>query len=742
MARKEGKKKKQDSVPTASKYIKVKQKKNQRDRQDARRGQVTTDEASGSRAQIQIAMIAGDQIPGIGTIVGFISEQYSRGLLTSETSPDQVAAGAQQMLTMIQNANNAATQSILQGPKWFAEYCATLGPRSIISGLGKISYTQPEGSTAIILPLTIPVGPPAINYVWIFLEPNGVTGADGFPQANASPASTADPATSWTSLITFAANSVKTNQLGKATQAQICQMTDVPGGTKRVASYFAYKTKTYGGGLNDQGGFAYTVSNEVPLFHPSLAVAQNVSASAANSPLRFPNYTMPFAGDGAWMTYMLTRSPFSHWDNKYRPHFHFIDFIELAQIAISWLQQCAQAMAKDPANPGNVVAPDVSNYTMQLTLQQFLFLLKNEIMGVFAETGPYSQGIYPALASGPSDPQFVPYIWMANTVPLAPIGLKLPNLLVENIRALTYRVVGTQRRSGKQDGTFYVPVLGHYNGDQEKLMAVNFTIDLNGTPVPLFSGATTLKKRSIRRNSQGKDQVIVESMVSDPIDLVDGYCAAETKYLFVNSQSILSKFGEIYNNYVTGISAQSVPVCTIGAEPGITALCAVSVTRHWDDAPGGSDLFFSGSMSHRNEGAPSDNRTFLALTSQGKIYSQIADQVFKYWSLPKNKNVSTGNPRGMSVPEYQSLNNEPYIITYTPTGGPEGVSCSEWIQIAATKMTKQRQSPGDDVTEFLEEMAKAGRGGWLTSIVSSIGGALFGPEASQVINTVGNAIGV
>jgi len=321
--------------------------------------------------------------------------------------------------------------------------------------------------------------------------------------------------------------------------------------------------------------------------------------------------------------------------------------------------------------------------------------------------------------------------------------MNLPLFLVENIRALTLRVV----ENGKNGNNplVIIPVLGKYWKDE--LISADF---VNRVPDPVNGGSISVKVfvDDVFQNFDVKRNIVDVAEIK--IDLVDGNSSLGP--VQINDTLTLGKIAATWNSYIAGMAQYSCPLVTIGTDAGIASLNMVMLTSFWNPFGGSMtneikrksiglpkfppQKFMSTSVGDINPFSPYNGRQVLLVSSSGKILSQAWEFIQQNWISPIIQNSFTDANLGT----YSYANRvsagyrEPNQLTLLQ--GDQSKLFSEKHFDMAKAMIRQKDSPPPQWQVFLEEQAKLGRGGMLGSI-----GSLFGPMFGALGSTIDKVVG-
>jgi len=367
--------------------------------------------------------------------------------------------------------------------------------------------------------------------------------------------------------------------------------TSLKTGYETNVSSFCVNGSAEGNGWAGIGGFVDQAQLEVPIFNPLFAVfSPNIIGNQTD---RFFNLTTAASGDSAFLGGALAELFTEQtWSMKRYPKFHAVDFLEFGDVLANWVSSILSALTNDPqTQTSQVEGVDLSAFNCPLTLQEVLLLLRNVIMSAFKDTQPLVQALYPRQPASATAVEFVPYVASATTCALNAGGMLLPQLFIENIRALVARHVAmgvrgkgsnaNQKQTSGADVQWWIPVLGQYQGYQLNTTDYTYTNTTTGIVYPAFSVNALTK---VRKDPKTKTEVR-ENMIEVPISLIDGNTtsSSSTVYAYINDPGQLKILETLWNDWImtTGVQNFSSPLGVLGTELGISVLTSIAMTRHW-----------------------------------------------------------------------------------------------------------------------------------------------------------------
>lgn len=503
---------------------------------------------------------------------------------------------------------------------------------------------------------------------------------------------------------------------------------------EKDTSAFAAIYPEWGSSITTSGGMATTIQHEVKIQAPLFSKFANYQAPIG----KFRGFQEARKGSGT-SCYIIPRIMDMRADrelkNKAAPIFKFYNFDEYFLTLSYILAQASEKLANDQAQ----VTIPVCN----LTSQQVQLLLRQTLMPRFYNA--YAQDLQNWSTNGPT---MFPFSTCANGNSNSQVAeMQLPFVFVENIRCATRRVIRLQE---------------------------NYILDT----LPILARTPDIQQLG-NFTFQGKDgpQLLYAPPGPElPIDLIDLSYDNKTKYITVTGRPLADLVQE-WNVYIKGLGNALTTLCSLGTEPGISALITTFTTRHVSAVP-------------VIELAPNTQPTQVAAKSMQKR-SSITD-LKKGNTIPMRKKVGratpvpgesdmyqTWAPRNLTStdPFYASLlrytlafvqpctfgteelnteatlqfqqafQSEPYKLNYsdlttTIAQFDESVTIDQVCYGAATLDVKTNLSAPSEVEVELAAMAVGGRGGFFTSLAGAIGEGLGIPGAREVASLIGNVTGL
>jgi len=638
-----------------------------------------------------------------GVSIEYVSRAIQHGFLAVVDQPNKAYGAANWIYQTLNNAIIGSTPKIQNGPKWLVQLCKCLSRKQARLAMGQVSYTPALDVTpnSIIVP-ELPVGPSQYGYEYAFTVPNqsGATPVDGFPVADIATLPGDFGEDAWQQLVQF--NSDPKNQ-----QEGTIPFSTEMRAAEKMTSTFAVNFDNMGGGMGATGGYWSLCGAESPVFAPILS-AFGASGDDEEVPPsdRVANYSRRTSGDSLLMTNMVSQVPIHAWEIDRPVHLHSIDFMEFGTVLASWSALLVTNFLQDPSNV-TTVDGQITDQSLAcpLTLQEFLLLLRNEMMMMFKDSQTSVQSLYPLQPTSLTDNQFVAFLASASSCSISGSGIKLPITIVENMRALTARWLKFGKKSHQVE--YWWPVLGKYLLDQLSTADYTFQSTIGGTThsFPVFTTAPQVSTKTYEQDGKEKWAVGLEA----PIDLVDGYCSSASRYVFINSTTRLGQLAQIWNQWVVRFEKYADPLITVGTENGPSALSSIGMTRHWSaittQGKQRKEAFrdprlkqVSGLMV-----TPYESRLCVTDTSQDDLIAPLYESILSNWILPTHRfqtGIQPGN-RG-TLQQYITQFSEPFSKVRS-ADGVDSLTMAAIHTGLALKMTKGSTSGKNDWIQAFEQ---------------------------------------
>lgn len=674
-----------------------------------------------------------------GIPIAVLSYVLQNGFLTYADEANQWYGAANWVLQIINNAMLGATPATTKAPLFLVELCKCFSAKTVPAGMGNISFKAVLTEPFTTLPSSLLVGPSAYGYVFPFVikDPAG-SDTDMFPNGVLAGLPADGGQESWQVLMNFLNTSYKSENATTDNQMKVIDLASPIRSADTDVSIFGINFDQQGGGTGQTGGWVSLCGSEVPITYPVLAnFGASLNLEGAPPPTRWPQFPRNTSGDSIWATSFAMRCSMSEWQMPRPTKFHAIDFLQFGDILATWVGLVQNQYATDSTVTTTVPA------TCPLTLQEFLLLLRNELMHQFSFQWT-AQGVFPIQPVGDGDNQFVAYISSSNTCPIQGMGMKLPLSIVENIRCLSGR--GIQYNQYKKwDIEWFWPVLGQMALDS--LVTSNYQyINTEGSPVESFTVISQIER--VNNSSKDGGKKFLRDMVEAPIDLVDGYNASASKFVFINDPNRLTQLVTLWNDWISKFDSYCDPLTSIGNELGIRVLTSLGTTRHWQVVPSfrrfvNSDVRDIRLMARKNLNSVYANREIVADTFQSKPEDEPYTMIMSRWVLPVNLLQSGSQYNNLStIQRYQSFSREYFSKSYI-SDGETGTILSVINMNYAAKMVRSKLAEKNDWVQFFEQQTAQGRGGILSSLAASwIGKAVGSPEVGSILQGVADFLPV
>jgi len=681
---------------------------------------------------VETVTISGASI--LGYAMGYVSMALQKGFAgTSEVvDPYNVTVYLRDLILGFMAGTVPMVSSL---PLWLLCLVRALAPKSVRFQQGLVSYRWNIIPTPAPTPV-IPIGPAAYGYSWCVGLAEDVQFVDLFPVALTNLTYVpSEGALAWTSL----AQQMMDDKNPWTKMVTLDHKTPYDSDV----SAFAVTAIPEGGGFGS-GGWAFNAQLEVPLFNKLLSTLVAPQINAAVSPLRYPNFSSMNCGDPIF-TGALAGTAFQPmtWGLQTTPRLHFVDFNEFADVLATWVSMVQTQFQADPQTGTNNTVTSgstIAGTICPLTLQEMTLILRNTMMEAFKETQPAVQGLFPCFPDSANDPQPVVFTAGANTCFLDNNGMKLPQGIVENIRALVARAVPR----GKNGFMSFIPALGIIQGDVLSTSDYQF-VSYSGEISENLNSFASDSGVSIQKISKGVSTMVPE--VATVISLVDGSYSSGSGsgFVFINCPDRLKQLTEIWNDWVSQFAPFSDPLCTLATELGINILASVCTTRQVTQISPQTrvkqaTIVDSRIVKHKYlQSLIYSARQSVAVTSQSKILAAPYELILSTWILPVNYiTLGEGVSNQTSYQRWQAIMGEPYAAVSST--GNDGILLSTNHANYAAKMVHGRNAQPSDWQQFFDSESEKGRGGILSGLVASLAGDIFGPEVGAVASGIASVI--
>lgn len=681
----------------------------------------------------QIMLVSSTSMYGVG--FAYVCAALARGWMTNIANNEYPFAAWQYICQVWQTVMNGTAPLSTTMPYWMWALAAAVAPKTVPKGRGEIYFK------ALITPATppaaalYPVGAVAYGYEGTFYV-LGSGDTDLFPNAAAPSTPSADvQQQAFLALCGF----MKDDRMPSTA---MCDSTVKTVFDKDVSAFCTTLIIT---GIGDQGvgGIAWLASLEVPVHTPLLApLLTQTTTGPFGSPTRFPARETTFAGDELFVGNLVsTIAPIKHWKTKRCPKIKFIDFLEFQEVIALWLTQLITQYWQDPAQQVTVNDPlgtqQPALTVCPITLQEMGLILRNEILFGFSGTQPGVQGIQPILPSGSGDNQMMPLQVGSTCCAIQSMGMKLPQIIVENLRGLLLHAV----KGDSKDIEFLYPAIGKYHSDVLSSGDYQFTSYGVGQEVVLtntFTAVPPVQRK--RRNSKG-ESAWMNVETETVIDFVDS--SNGSVYVFINDPSRLTKLTTMWNEFVSQFAAYSSPLTTFSDDPGINVLCSINQTRYWSVPP---SVVTQQALEVRDT-RESTRFGLTSLYAGRQVYSQsyrekpfaITAALTSQWILPITLLQDGSNSQnGSAFVKIQALYGEEISSTISTTGSTGPTLASMHANYASQMVhAKGVTSAWDDV---ISELSREGHAGILSSLAAHFLGNAFGTTVGSVASSIADAL--
>lgn len=688
--------------------------------------------------------------------MGYISRALERGYQASASNNWNPYYAVVYLTGLLLSYANAKPVPTTQMPLWLLQICHAISPKGVPFESAKVNYQFVGPATDV----------PTVNTVWGYLPygyqyslgtPSGGT-VNGFPIITATGSAYDDTlgAAAFQEVSKFMETSALT-VVEKRISKIVPSSTTTPF-TNDVSAFALYKLAEGVGATGQGGGIYGQLQHEVPILHPILSlISCGADSFILQDPSRNFNWSTPVTGDptclAALASTLLSTRQLSM---KRNLRVKAIDFMEFAETLGDWVQQIIQAYFNDEAN--QLTAAASINALCPLTLQEVLLLLRAVMMAAFKESQAAVQGLYPFTPSSSTDNQFVPFVSSVGTCPLLALDMQLPSMFVENIRALTARMVN--HGGTAQNVQWYLPCLGQRALDN--LNHADFPVtylDSTGASTTYSAFASgVLYEKEVKT---AKGDTSKQSLVEAPISMIDG--SSTTNLLYINDPKRLKELVVIWNEWLStsGVGSFSMKLCTFGTEPGINVLASIGLTRIWTTVGGGErghsrgreekmvkyeelvrkadkiiDIRIQKKYKHLVSG-PYANRSAIIDVAQGELLSAPYEQVLGTWILPTDDDELILGENSTVIQRFQFMYGEGYSMARVSAA--VGTALAALHSTYASKMVKAKLAEQSDISAFIDECANLGRGGILSGLVAGLVGSAF-PSLKGVATTISEAL--
>jgi len=517
-----------------------------------------------------------------------------------------------------------------------------------------------------------------------------------------------------------------------------------PGRFRLDTSAFSVITKELGNSGSNTGGYGKVVSSEVPIDNPLFACFTGLASGQISDPSRYPSYNVNTSGDTT-MVGGMQASDFNAliFSSRIAPIFKNVDFLQFVEVLALWYTEMAQVAVADGLD-GQYLVSDSDYYTLQMTLQEFMFLVRNIMMNTFEDTQFFVQNNYPTDSFNNNNP-FLPFVSGQGTYPVPVTGMKLPQLFVENLRALTYV---TQK---SRNPITYLPVLGMYKNDALNWQDYFYMLPNSEAKHYIFTDpslSVKIVKTVPVKGAQSREEVSygVETVIS----VVDG--STGSAFVAINSPFGLETLTDLWNNKLNALTPFCDSLTTLGKDAGITVLRVLTVTDvHFENIQGHPSMPANHKVVKRviperlivgvdslTSVSPYIMRNVLATTVFNNPLANPWEIIMQYWNHPDVQLMLTGQQNEIiTAQKWAAITREYSNLTFT--SGDDQYSLYQRHLEYARMMIRYRNGEETMATILLKELEKTGRGGILSSLVGGIVKAIA-PGSAKVVDTIASFV--
>jgi len=334
----------------------------------------------------------------------------------------------------------------------------------------------------------------------------------------------------------------------------------------------------------------------------------------------------------------------------------------------------------------------------------------------------------------------MPFLTGATVSALQSFGMKLPLKLVENLRSLLLHIV---QCPSPNDIEMLYPVIGQYFGEQLSDLDYPFSSLNNvGVPVqnPLFATTPPILKR--RRHSKTGEDVWEKILTETVIDLID--TSNGTSYTFINDPNRLQTLTTLWNDHISQFAAYSDPLTPFSADPGINVLNSTNQTRYW---------VYPSTVSIERVKDTQDERVTSRRNLSSSVYAtkqaialsfrempfQATHSITSQWILPVCRvQVGSASPNSSTFVKIACMNEETLSTTLSSTGDV-GLTFAALHDAFASSMVHAKGTESE-LTVEMQNLAKEGHAGILSSLVAGFLGNTFGTTVGTLASTVASVL--
>jgi len=230
-------------------------------------------------------------------------------------------------------------------------------------------------------------------------------------------------------------------------------------------------------------------------------------------------------------------------------------------------------------------------------------------------------------------------------------------------------------------------------------------------------GATPSFYHGQRVNAKG----VLENVMAPetPISLYDGNSTAG--YIIINDPGALNTLVSIWNTWVTqNVEQFTVAMDVLGTENGISLSRSVNVTRYWQDVnlDSAAKKFVDPRLKKvKLVDSYYSSRQEDAVSFSYNPYSAVWETYQQFYILPQVRiDHTTITTNQSDFTRVSGAMREPFSLAANETSMPKNFQESHATYAAV--MTRQKLAVKTSIENFLDEAAKKGRGGILTSLLA------------------------
>jgi hypothetical protein len=639
--------------------------------------------------------------------------------------------------TMLQSAMSSGSPKSQKVPMFLKDLMDALSPCHVKFANGFQAYNWDLDFDASAAPYTFDLRPTGLPRSWNCGVVSTTLVNNLWHTINPPVAYTeADGVKAWTSLLQF--------YEGLAIDQRQMRIVDAggPGRYIQDVSTFAAVGKVLGNTGTDIGGFGAVASSEVPITNPLFAAFAKIPSGQITDPGRFPAYNIAKSLDSIAIGGILA-SGFcpSIVSSKLYPVLKNVDFMRFVEVLALWITGAARFAAGSEENKGYLEI-DAAAFTLQMTLQEFEFLLRNVMMNAMSNTQFFVQGCYPTDNFNNTNP-FLPFVSGQGTYPVNEgTDMRLPQFFIENIRSLTAVV-----QNGPNPISF-IPVLGKYAKIELNWKDYYYLIPGSEVPQYIFFDPTSAVREVVSIKGKLQESLGAETVIS----LVDG--TTGSSYVAINAPFAMTTLSEKWNQFVDKVSPFVNTLTTLGNDAGISVLRMVTNTQiHFTNQEGHPSMPPGRKVVDRVLPERFEKRFGPDVLTSTSPYQKVMLHAWNFYDAPKAQpfqliqNIwigtdfqlwfnGTGNEIVTEV-KIVSYAREPNVMTYT--GGDDQPSFYLKHLQYANMMLRARNGEVSMQDKLLVELEKEGRGGILSSLV---GGLIktIAPGSAHVVDSIAGVI--